>query len=96
MRTPKYGIGDVAATRASQQAWRGSRYLPMRSLLPLVELGFALYFTWFVYNAAVQGQYSSLPFLIFFQLGFCYVAFSSLRQWLPVRTRPEDAGVAAA
>ena len=93
VRTPKYGIGDHASTRASQQAWRASRYLPMRSLLPLVELGFAVYFTWFVYNAAVAGQFTSLPFLIFFQLGFCYVAFTSLKQWLPTRSpagRPGD------
>ncbi len=94
VRTPKYGIGDRPATRASQQAWRASRYLPMRSLLPILELAFAVYFTWFVYNAAVHGQFTSLPFLIFFQLGFCYVAFSSLKQWLPARTQPD--GVVAA
>ena len=94
VRTPKYGIGDHAATRASQQAWRASRYLPMRSLLPILELAFAVYFTWFVYDAAVHGQYTSLPFLVFFQLGFCYVAFSSLKQWLPARSRPD--GIVAA
>ena len=94
VRTPKYGIGDRPATRASQQAWRGSRYLPMRSLLPLLELAFAVYFTWFVYSAAVKGQFTSLPFLIFFQAGFCYVAFCSLAQWLP--ERPRVGGAAAA
>ncbi len=96
VRTPKYGIGDRPSTRASQQAWRASRYLPMRSLLPILELAFAVYFTWFVYNAAVTGQYTSLPFLIFFQLGFCYVAFSSLKQWLPARMPADEPTVAAA
>ena len=89
VRTPKYGIGNRPATRVSQQAWRASRYLPMRSLLPVLELGFAVYFTYFCYRAVINGQYTTLPFLIFFQLGFCYVAFSSLSQWLPSRTRPE-------
>ena len=97
VRTPKYGIGEGRrATRANQQAWRASRYLPMRSLLPLLELGFAVYFTWFVYNAAMHGQFTSLPFLVFFQLGFCYVAFSSLTQWLPARTPAAPASPAAA
>ena len=94
VRTPKYGIGDRPATRSSQQAWRASRYLPMRSLLPLLELAFAVYFTWFVYRAAVHGEFTSLPFLIFFQLGFCYVAFCSLAQWLPERPRGGEATAA--
>ena len=95
VRTPKYGIGDHRSTRASQQAWRASRYLPMRSLLPILELAFAVYFTWFVYDAAVHRQFTSLPFLIFFQVGFCYVAFSSLKQWLPARTQPDETVAAA-
>ncbi len=94
VRTPKYGIGDRPATRASQHAWRASRYLPIRSLLPLLELAFAVYFTWFVYRAAVRGEFTSLPFLIFFQLGFCYVAFCSLAQWLPERPRAGQAAAA--
>ena len=66
----------------------------MRSLLPLLELAFAVYFTWFVYSAAIKGQFTSLPFLIFFQVGFCYVAFCSLAQWLPERPRVDGAAAA--
>ena len=88
VRTPKYGIEQRPATGAEAGAWRKSRYLPIKSLLPLVELGFAIYFTYFIYCAAVGGQYSTLPYLVLFQLGFCYVAFSSLTQWMPARWAP--------
>jgi cellulose synthase/poly-beta-1,6-N-acetylglucosamine synthase-like glycosyltransferase len=77
VRTPKYGI------ERPRQSWRNSRYMPMKSLLPLLELAFAIYFSYFVYYAATHGQYTTLPFLLLFQLGFCYVAFSSLSQWIP-------------
>ena len=87
VRTPKYGIEQRPAVGAEAVAWRKSRYLPIKSLLPLVELGFAVYFTYFIYCAAVGGQYSTLPYLVLFQLGFCYVAFSSLTQWMPARWR---------
>ena len=86
VRTPKYGI-EQRSTGAEMLASRKSRYLPIKSLLPLVELGFAIYFTYFIYCAAVGGQYSTLPYLVLFQLGFCYVAFSSLTQWMPARLR---------
>lgn len=76
-RTPKYGIERNA------QSWRSSRYLPLKSLLPLLELAFAVYFTRFIVYAIAAGNYLSVPFLILFQLGFAYVAFSSMAQWLP-------------
>ena len=88
VRTPKYGIaGGTRQTPATQHSWRASRYLPMRSLLPLVELAFAVYFTYFIIHLAVNGMYSTLPYLVLFQVGFCYVAFSSLVQWVPARWR---------
>ncbi len=88
VRTPKYGIEQRPAAGTDGVAWQKSRYLPIKSLLPLVELGFAIYFTYFIYCAARGGQYSTLPYLVLFQLGFCYVAFSSLTQWMPARSRP--------
>ncbi len=76
-RTPKYGIENKA------QAWRSCRYMPLKSLLPLIEIGFAIYFSYFVWHALMHGQYLTLPFLIMFQVGFLYVALCSLAQWLP-------------
>jgi cellulose synthase/poly-beta-1,6-N-acetylglucosamine synthase-like glycosyltransferase len=89
VRTPKYGIERPA------QSWRHCRYSPIRSLLPLLELCFAIYFTYVTYRAAVSGEYASLPFLLLFQMGFCYVAFSSLGQWVPARWRGAPPALAA-
>jgi len=76
-RTPKYGI-----ERRSQN-WRSCRYMPLKSLLPIVEMGFGIYFSYFIYYAFSHGQYFTLPFLVMFQVGFFYVAFSSLGQRWP-------------
>lgn len=76
-RTPKYGI------ERKGQGWRASRYMPIKNLLPLVELAFAIYFTLFVIHAIGQRQFLTLPFLLLFQVGFSYVAINSFAQWLP-------------
>ena len=76
-RTPKYGIERKA------QPWRKCKYMPLKSLLPIAEMGFALYFSYFVWFALQHGQYLSLPFLVMFQAGFLYVSVSSLSQWWP-------------
>src|ERR1700716_1634633 len=76
-RTPKYGIEHKS------QAWRSCKYMPLKSLLPIAEMAFALYFTYFVWFAIEHGQFISLPFLAMFQVGFLYVSLSSLGQWLP-------------
>ena len=77
VRTPKYGIEHA------RQSWRHAAYRPLKSILPLIELAFAIYFTYFFLQAAMRAQFTTLPFLVLFQLGFCYVAFCSLAQWLP-------------
>jgi cellulose synthase/poly-beta-1,6-N-acetylglucosamine synthase-like glycosyltransferase len=76
-RTPKYGIEHKS------QPWRSCRYMPLKSLLPVVEIGFAIYFSYFVWYALAHGQYFTLPFLVLFQVGFLYVAVSSVAQWWP-------------
>ena len=57
--------------------------MPLKSLLPIAEMAFALYFTYFVWFAIQHGQFLSVPFLAMFQLGFLYVSLSSLGQWFP-------------
>ncbi|MBA2241319.1 MAG: glycosyltransferase [Chthoniobacterales bacterium] len=76
-RTPKYGI------ERKKKAWRQCKYMPMKSLLPIVEMGFAIYFTYFVWFAIRHEQYLSIPFLAMFQVGFLYVSLSSCAQWWP-------------
>ncbi len=76
-RTPKYGI------EKNGQTWNTARYIPIKSLLPIAELIFAAYFTWFVWEAVQRAQYFNIPFLLLFQVGFSYVALNSLAQWIP-------------
>ena len=76
-RTPKYGI------ERKSQPWRTCRYMPLKSLLPIAEMAFALYFTYFVWFAISHRQFLSVPFLLMFQGGFLYVSLSSLAPWWP-------------
>ncbi len=76
-RTPKYGI------ERKSQSWRKCKYMPLKSFLPIVEMAFAIYFSYFVWFAISHGQYLSIPFLLMFQGGFLYVSLCSLRQWFP-------------
>ena len=86
-RTPKFGMGNSAPGKHQVS----SRYLPLKSLLPLLELAFALYFTYYLVLAVIHHQWFSLPFLMLFQGGFGYVAISSLAQWLPrVNLQPRE------
>jgi cellulose synthase/poly-beta-1,6-N-acetylglucosamine synthase-like glycosyltransferase len=71
-RTPKYGI------ERTRQQWKGSRYSAVRTVTPLIELIFALYFTYYVFHAFQNHEFLSVPFLMLFQIGFAYVACSSL------------------
>ena len=76
-RTPKYGI------ERKSQPWRNCKYMPIKSLLPIAEGAFAIYFTYFVWYAIAHRQFLSVPFLLMFQAGFLYVSVSSLSPWWP-------------
>jgi cellulose synthase/poly-beta-1,6-N-acetylglucosamine synthase-like glycosyltransferase len=76
VRTPKYG------EQARRSQWMSSAYIKRINFLPMVELGFGLWFTTAVIYTLQQGlsAAASLPFLLLFQLGFFYVGLSSLLQ----------------
>src|SRR2546425_2348369 len=76
-RTPKYGI------ERRSQTWRSCKYRPLKSALPIAELAFAIYFSYFVWFAIAHRQFLSVPFLLMFQGGFFYVSLSSLLPWSP-------------
>ena len=76
-RTPKYGI------ESRTQAWKTARYIPMKSVLPFIELLFALYFSYLFASAAYYQQWMNVVFLSLFLVGFSYVALCSMAQWLP-------------
>jgi hypothetical protein len=88
-RTPKYGI------ERRTQSWKKARYIPMKSILPLVELAFAIYFTYLLVFSVIHEQWLNAVFLSLFQVGFGYVALCSLAQWFPsLRFPGRDSGEA--
>src|SRR5213594_4716464 len=88
-RTPKYGI------ERKSQHWRTCKYRPLKSALPLAELAFAIYFTYFLWFAIVHEQFISIPFLLMFQSGFLYVCLSSLAtRWPKISFGSSRAGTA--
>ena len=74
-RTPKYGI----LSRTDQAVrWRGLRYRGIRNWLPVLELLFAFHFGLLIYYTAINGIFSSIPFLCLFFAGYLYVGLASL------------------
>ena len=73
-RTPKYGI------ERTKQRWENSRYSAVRTMTPLIEFTFAVYFTYSVFLAFQNHEFLSVPFLMLFQIGFAYVACVSIWQ----------------
>src|SRR3979411_2182297 len=61
--TPKYDI------ERKSQPWRACKYRPLKSALPLAELAFAIYFSYFIWFAIAHRQFISVPFLLMFQGG---------------------------
>jgi len=81
-RTPKYGI------QSKTQSWKQARYIPLKSVLPFVELGFAAYFLYLLQFAIEYEQWLNAGFLALFEVGFSYVALCSLAQWVPALRFP--------
>jgi len=75
-RTPKYGI------EAGRAPVRRVRYMPLKSIMPLIEILFALYFGYCLWNAISLANWFSVPFLLIFFSGFTYVASKSISFWL--------------
>ncbi len=75
-RTPKYGDKSRPART------RRSTYLPLASLLPIIEIAFAVYFAFCSWHAIVLRQWTAVPFILLFFIGFSYVASKSVGFWL--------------
>jgi cellulose synthase/poly-beta-1,6-N-acetylglucosamine synthase-like glycosyltransferase len=73
-RTPKYGFALAERLR------KKNRYACFNNAFPIVELLFAIYFSYFVVTALGNREFLSLPFLMLFQMGFAYVALTSLQE----------------
>jgi len=77
IRTPKFGLAHV---RSRNDSWAGRRYQALRGLVPYLEVGFGIYFSYLFATAVGGGQWSMLPFLLIFIFGFLYVGLMSLMQ----------------
>jgi cellulose synthase/poly-beta-1,6-N-acetylglucosamine synthase-like glycosyltransferase len=81
-RTPKYGI------QTKTQSWKKSKYSVAKNILPFVEIGFAVYFIYFLIHEITALNWLAIPFLTLFAGGFTYVALCSLTQWFPQLRAP--------
>ena len=52
----------------------------LRGLVPYVELVFGVYFSYLLFQAVDRNQWSMIPFVLIFQVGFLYVGLMSLAQ----------------
>ena len=89
-RTPKTG-SEGKSIRTVKRS-----YLGARSMLPLMELGFGLYFSGALWFAIDAGIWTSVPFLVLFQVGFLYVGAMSLFQGRSIDRRALAPAVAPA
>src|SRR5258707_10180090 len=75
IRTPKYRVeNDADAT------WNRKKYKRKRGLLPLLELGFAVYFMLAIIYSARLHMWGTIPFLMLFFFGFGYMGVMSVVQ----------------
>jgi len=91
VRTPKYRVEDTA-----DATWKRKKYKRKRGLLPLLELGFAVYFLLAIAYSARLHMWGTIPFLLLFFFGFGYMGVMSLLQtasgkriaalWRPLKT----------
>jgi hypothetical protein len=73
-RTPKYGI------ERNSDEWVGKKYRQSVGVQPLIEVVLGLYFTGTVFYALTNQIYSTVPFLMLFQVGFLYTGLLSILQ----------------
>lgn len=95
VRTPKYRVEE-----ASDATWKRKKYKRKRGLLPLLELGFSLYFLLAIIYSARLHMWGTIPFLLLFFFGFGYMGVMSVLQtasgkrltalWRPLK--PSGAG----
>ena len=73
VRTPKYGIEGQKKVEIKK-----SRYKALKSLTPVFELCFGIFFLFVVIDAAVSGNWPSAILLLPFPVGFFYTSLNSL------------------
>ena len=92
VRTPKYQV-----EKSQDETWKRKKYKRKRGLLPVLELGFAIYFLLAILYSMHLHMWGTVPFLTLFFFGFGYMGVMSFVQsfsggrlaalWKPV-TKP--------
>ena len=77
VRTPKY---DVTHADKGDHSWKEKRYVTAKTMMPMLELFFALYFAIVVGYAAFRGLWLAVPFLFLFFWGYAFVGLKSVMQ----------------
>ena len=75
VRTPKYQVEN-----SNDETWKKKKYKRKRGLLPLLELGFSLYFLVAILYAGHFRMWGTIPFLLLFFIGFGYMGVMSILQ----------------
>ena len=81
VRTPKHGINS--SENKEKAAFKKSNYKAMKSLTPIVEFAFGIFFTVVVIDNAMNNNWIAAVLLMPFPFGFFYTSLSSLSQQLP-------------
>ena len=74
VRTPKYQVN----ADEKGEAWKKKRYSAAKTMLPALELAFAVYFAFVTLYACLQGLWLAVPFLGLFCWGYGYVGWKSI------------------
>ena len=75
VRTPKYGIGKQKTEKSGRL--KKNRYKAIRSVTPLLEFLFGVFFLFVLLDALLSGNTVSFIFLLPFPIGFFYTSISS-------------------
>ena len=83
VRTPKYGL-DKGGEKAKEKSvgWKSSRYKAMKSLTPIIEFGFGVFFLMVVVSNFMDERYVTAILLTPFPIGFFFTSFPSLKRML--------------
>ncbi len=75
VRTPKYSV-----EKTHDETWKRKKYKRKRGLLPLLELGFSIYFLLAILYAVHLHMWGTIPFLFLFFFGYGYMGVMSILQ----------------
>jgi len=81
VRTPKYGLDKGGENSAEKSTgWKSSKYKPMKSVTPIIEFGFGIFFLMVVVSNFMDENYATAILLTPFPIGFFFTSFPSLKR----------------